>query len=171
MRSSVLQSAMLCSVLALSGTSWAQSQTQLPAPPLHEGHPALPWELSAAFGYDFDTDENLWALALGRRFGEGWKGVLEFADGKHGNHGSYVTSLKAMYELGRWGAWEFSLGGGGAYVKEEHHSGWGVLAAAELAYSINAQWALKLEASYLWGLGEIDSVRAPVVQAGIVFKF
>jgi hypothetical protein len=159
--------AALCTALALAGTAHAQAT----APAAHDAHAALPWELSAAFGYDFDTKENLWAVAVGRRFGEGWKGVFEFADGKHGSHGSYVTSAKMMKELGRWDAWEFSLGAGGAYVKEEHHSGWGVLAAAELAYAINAQWGLKLEASYLWGLGEIDSVRAPVVQAGVVFKF
>ena len=157
----------LCAALALSGPAWAQTQS----PPAHAEHAALPWELSAASGYDFDTDESLWALALGRRFGDGWKGVLEYADGKHGSHGSTVGSLKVMKELARWDAWEFALGAGGAYVKEEHHSGWGVLAAAELAYALNAQWSLKLEASYLWGLGEIDSVRAPVVQAGIVFKF
>lgn len=97
--------------------------------------------------------------------------MLEFADGKHGHDGSYVTSGKVMKELARWDAWEFALGGGGAYVKEEHHSGWGLLVAAELAYAIDARWGLKLEASYLYGLGEIDSVRAPAVQAGVLFKF
>jgi len=127
--------------------------------------------LSAAFGRDFEPDQILWDLALGRRFGEGWKGVLEFADGKHGHHSSYVGSLKAMRDLARWDAWEFGLGAVGAYVKEEHYSGWGLLVAAELAYAIDARWTLKLEASYLRGLGEIDSVRAPVAQAGLVFKF
>jgi hypothetical protein len=164
-----LRSAALCTVLTLSSPTWAQ--TQAPQPAAHDAHATHAWEASLAFGRDFDTDENLWALALGRRFGDGWKGVLEFADGKHGSHGSYVTSVKAMKELGRWDAWEFGLGAGGAYVKEDHHSGWGLLVAAELAYAINAQWGLKLEASYLWGLGEIDSVRAPAVQAGVVFKF
>lgn len=159
--------AALCIALALAGTAHAQTA----APAAHDAHAAHPWELSAAFGYDFDTDENLWAVAVGRRFGDGWKGVLEFADGKHGEHGSYVTSGKVMKELARWDAWEFALGGGGAYVKEYHHKGWGLVAAAELAYAIDARWGLKLEASYLYGLGEIDSVRAPAVQAGVFFKF
>lgn len=164
MRYLPLKSAVLCTALALAGTAQAQA-------PANDAHSALPWEVSAAFGRDFETDENLFALALGRRFGHGWKGVFEFADGKHGSHGSYVTSLKAMKELARSGPWEFFLGGGGAYVKEEHHKGWGLLAAAEVAYAIDARWGLKLEASYLHGLGEIDSVRAPAVQAGVFYKF
>jgi hypothetical protein len=142
----------LCAALAVSGPAWAQSRTD--APGAHDADAAHLWEVSLAFGRDFESKENLWAVALGRRFGEGWKGVLEFADGKHDEHGSYVTSLKAMKELGRWDAWEFGLGAGGAYVKEEHHSGWGLLVAAELAYAIDVRWGLKLEASYLWGLGE-----------------
>jgi hypothetical protein len=169
MRTSPLARAVLCSALAVSGPAWAQSQPDSPA--AHGAHAAHRWELSLAFGRDFESKENLWAVALGRRFGEGWKGVFEFADGKHGEEGSYVSSLKVLKELGRWDAWEFGLGAGGAYVREEHHSGWGLLVAAELAYAIDARWGLKLEASYLWGLGEIDSVRAPALQAGVVFKF
>lgn len=169
MRTNRIAEGVLCAALAVSGPAWAQSQAD--APVAHEAHAAHLWEMSLAFGRDFESNENLWAVALGRRFGEGWKGVLEFADGRHGEHGSYATSLKAMKELGRWDAWEFGLGAGGAYVKEEHHSGWGLLVAAELAYAIDARWGLKLEASYLWGLGEIDSVRAPALQAGVVFKF
>jgi hypothetical protein len=169
MRTNRLAGVVLCAAMATTGSAGAQSRADTSA--AHDAHAAHAWEVSLAFGRDFESKENLWAVALGRRFGEGWKGVFEFADGKHGEHGSYVTSLKAMKELGRWDAWALGLGAGGAYVREEHHSGWGLLVAAELAYAIDARWGLKLEASYLWGLGEIDSVRAPALQAGVVFKF
>ena len=76
-----------------------------------------------------------------------------------------------MKELFRWGHAEFGLGLGGAYVAEAHHNGWGVLMAAEVAYPIARQWAAKLEASYLMGVGDLHELRAPVVQAGIVYKF
>jgi hypothetical protein len=34
-----------------------------------------------------------------------------------------------------------------------------------------ARWLPELEALCLWGMGGIDSVRAPVLRAGGVFKF
>ena len=141
---------------------------QAPSAP-HES--AYAWEAGLAFGWDFDSDRNLWAASIARRFGEGWKGVFEFADGRHGSHGAYVTSLKVVKELFRWGHAEFGVGAGGAYVSEAHHNGWGVMVAAEVAYPIARQWAAKLEASYLIGVGELDELRAPVVQAGILYKF
>jgi hypothetical protein len=153
-----------CAMLALATMSPVRAQ-------VNEHVPAHAWEAALAAGRDFDSNENLWAVSLGRLFGNGWKGVFEFADGKHGSHGSYVTSLKAMKEVARWGHAEFGLGAGGAYVSEEHHNGWGVVVAAELAYPIAERWAAKLEASYLFGVGELSSLRAPVVQAGVVFKF
>jgi hypothetical protein len=156
--------AALCgTALALALSSPARAQGTMPE--------ATAWELSGAIGRDFDSHENLWALAVGRRFGNGWKGVLEFADGKHGSHGSTVTSAKAMKELAREGTLGISVGGGGAYVKEEHENGFGLLIAAEVSYAINARWGLKVETSYLHGFGDVDHVRAPVLQAGVVYKF
>jgi hypothetical protein len=156
--------AALCgTALALALSSPAHAQGTMPG--------ALGWEVSGLLGRDFDSHESLWAVAVGRRFDYGWKGVLEFADGKHGNDGSYVTSAKAFKEIARDGAWAVSIGAGGAYVKEEHDNGFGLLIAAEFTYAINVRWGVKVESSYLHGFGDVDNVRAPVLQAGVVYKF
>lgn len=65
----------------------------------------------------------------------------------------------------------YALGGGVTHVSEAHHTGWAAIIAAEVDYPIARQWAAKLEASYLIGVGELDELRAPVAQAGILYKF
>lgn len=61
------KSAVLSAVLMLSGPIRARMPMLALAAPTHSGHSALPWSLFLTFGRGFESDEDLWAPALGSR--------------------------------------------------------------------------------------------------------
>lgn len=141
--------------------------------PVHAQHSAAAghlWEVGATYGRDLTAEESLWALSIARNYGT-WKGVLEYADGRHGGGGSRVTSLKAFGLAGNWSGVEFGVGVGGSYVDEAGASGFGMLVAAEAVLPITAQLAAKLEVSRTWELSDLRTLPANVVQAGLLWRF
>lgn len=128
------------------------------------------WEVGAAYGRDMTSEESLWAVSIARHYGT-WKGVLEYADGLHGRSGSRVTSLKAFGIAGQMSGVEFGVGLGGSYVDEAGASGFGMLVAAEAVLPITAQFAARLEISRTWGLSDLVTLPANVVQAGLLWRF
>jgi hypothetical protein len=146
--------------------AWAQTA---PAEPARES--GYRWEAGVSVGHDFGSEQRLWAASLARHLGDGLKVEFEYADGRHGDEGSKVTSLKLVKEFWRWHRMEFGAGLGGAYVNERHDHGWGVLASIEALYPITERWWAKLEVSRLFGVGGFNETRATVLQGGVVFKF
>lgn len=137
----------------------------------HHAASAYTWEAGVSWGYDFGPDQSLWALSLGRRLGDGLKAVLEYADSQHGHEGAKVTSFKLVKEVARWQGFEFGVGLGGAYVKEHHDSGWGIVLSGEALYPLTARLSAKLELSRLFGVGGFNETRTTVLQGGVVFAF
>jgi len=130
------------------------------------------YELGVAAGKDYGTHENLTALSLGVPIGSsGFKGVLEYAKGRHGEAGADVTSLKVAKEIFSVGHAEFGVAGGYAHSAALEESGNGWVVGAEATYPLTKKVSAKLEASRFYGVGSISHVKANVVQAGLVYKF
>jgi len=142
----------------------------VPAFAQHTAGAGHAWEVGAVYGRDMTAEESLWAVSIARNYGT-WKGVLEYADGRHGGAGSRLTSLKAFGVAGQWSGVEFGVGLGGSYVDEAGDSGFGMLIAAEAVLPLTAQLAAKLEVSRTWGLSDLRSLPANVVQAGLLWRF
>lgn len=167
-----MRSARTCLAAALFCGAAASAQAQVAsAQHAHHAASAYAWEAGTSWGYDFGTEQSLWAVSLGRRLGDGLKAVFEYADGQHAHEGAKVTSIKLVKEVGRWQGFEFGLGLGGAYVSERHDSGWGVVLAGEMLYPLTPRLSAKLELSRLFGVGGFNETRATVQQGGIVFLF
>jgi len=129
------------------------------------------WELGAAFGRDLRAEESLWAISVARTYGEGAKGVLEYADGRHGDAGARVWTLKGFGSLGAWGGLEFAVGAGVSYLDEARESGWGALVALEAAYRLTRNLLVRAEVSRTFSVSGDVLLPANVVQAGLAWRF
>ena len=147
-------------LLACSAPAFAQHTAAMPRA----------WEIGASYGRDLTAEESLWAVSVARNYGT-WKGVFEYADGRHGGAGSRVTSLKAFGLAGNLGGMEFGVGLGGSYVDEAGASGFGMLLAAEAVLPLTTQLALRFEVSRTWELSDLATLPANVVQAGLLWRF
>ena len=134
--------------------------------------PAPIYEVGAMFGLDLRAEETLWALSIAQTYGGGFKGVIEYADGRHGSQGLRVWSLKGFQALGTWGGIEFAVGAGGAYASDARDNAWGLSVGAEAVYPFSLNWALKAEINRLFSIGGTDAaLPATVVQGGLLWRF
>jgi hypothetical protein len=142
------------------------------APVLAQPGTVMPraWEIGASYGRDLTAEESLWAVSIARNYGT-WKGVLEYADGRHGGAGARLTSLKAFGLAGNLGGMEFGVGLGGSYVDEAGASGFGMLLAAEAVLPVTTQLGLRFEVSRTWELSDLRTLPSNVVQAGLLWRF
>lgn len=129
------------------------------------------WEAGAAFGRDLRAEQSLWAVSIARIYGEGAKGVLEYADGRHGDAGARVWTLKGFGRLGGWGDVEFGVGVGVSYLDEARDSGWGGLVALEAAYRLTHSLVARAEVSRTFAVSGDVLLPANVVQAGLAWRF
>lgn len=151
--------------LALVLAAPAHAQFRV-APPQPHG-----WEVGAAYGRDLRAEESLWAVSIARTYGEGAKGVLEYADGRHGDAGARVWTLKGFGGLGAWGGFEFGVGAGVSYLSEARESGWGALIALEAAYRLTHNLLARAEVSRTFAVSGDVALPANVVQAGLAWRF
>jgi hypothetical protein len=153
--------------LACTAPALAQSHAQF-----HAGSPEpRGWELGAAYGQDLRAEESLWAVSIARTYGEGAKGVFEYADGRHGNAGATVYSLKGFLRVAEWSGIEVGAGAGVSYLSEARESGWGVLFALEAAYRLTRQLSLRAEVSRTFSVSGDVLLPANVVQVGLAWRF
>ena len=129
------------------------------------------WEVGAAFGRDLRAEESLWAVSIARIYGEGAKGVLEYADGRHGDAGARVWTLKGFGRLGEWGGFELGVGAGVSYLDESRDSGWGGLVALEAAYRLTHRLVARAEVSRTFTMSGDVLLPATVVPAGLAWRF
>ena len=129
------------------------------------------WEIGAYLGRDLMPDENYVALSIARRYGNGWKGVFEYAEGFGSNSYRHDAALKAMYRLFASGRAGFDLGLGVAHVSDKGERGWGMLVSAGAEYELTGPWAARLEFTRVLGASGIGNYRASNAQAGIVYRF
>jgi hypothetical protein len=145
------------------------------APALAQSHAASPeprgWELGAAYGKDLRAEESLWAVSIARTYGAGAKGVLEYADGRHGDAGARVYSLKGFLRVAEWSGIEVGAGAGVSYLSEARESGWGLLFALEAAYRLTHQLSLRAEVSRTFSVSGDVLLPANVVQVGLAWRF
>lgn len=154
---------LVAGALALACAAPAAAQLRPPAPT---------YEIGAMFGLDLRAEETLWALSIAQGYGNGFKGVIEYADGRHGGQGLRTVSLKGFQTLGTWAGIEFALGAGGAYASDARDSGWGLSIGAEAVYAFSLNWALKAEVNRLFAIGGTDAaLPATVVQGGLLWRF
>jgi hypothetical protein len=129
------------------------------------------WELGAAYGQDLRAEESLWAVSIARIYGEGARGVLEYADGRHGDVGARAWKLKGFTGLGAWGGFEFGAGAGASYLSEARDSGWGALVALDVAYRLTDTLLARAEVSRTFSVSGDVLLPANVVQAGLAWRF
>ena len=129
------------------------------------------WELGAAYGRDLRAEDSLWAVSIARTYGEGARGVLEYADGRHGDIGARVVSLKGFVRVGEWSGIELGFGAGASYLSEAKESGSGLLFALEAAYRLTHTLTARVEASRTFQLRGDVLLPANVVQAGLAWRF
>jgi hypothetical protein len=154
-----------CGALALVLSVPAHAQFRV-APQQPHG-----WEVGAAYGRDLRAEESLWAVSIARTYGEGAKGVLEYADGRHGDAGARVWTLKGFGGLGQWAGFEFGVGAGVSYLSEARESGWGALIALEAAYRLTHNLLARAEVSRTFSVSGDVLLPANVVQAGLAWRF
>jgi hypothetical protein len=151
--------------LALALAAPAHAQFLTPAQQPHG------WEVGAAYGRDLRAEESLWAVSIARTYGEGARGVLEYADGRHGDVGARAWKLKGFTGLGAWGGFEFGVGAGVSYLSEARESGWGALVALEAAYRLTHNLLARAEVSRTFSVSGDVLLPANVVQAGLAWRF
>ena len=151
--------------LALALAAPAHAQFVIPAQQPHG------WEVGAAYGRDLRAEESLWAVSIARLYGEGAKGVLEYADGRHGDAGARVWTLKGFGSLGEWAGFEFGIGAGVSYLSEARESGWGALIALEAAYRLTHTLLVRAEVSRTFSVSGDVLLPANIVQAGLAWRF
>jgi hypothetical protein len=163
---------MLMGVIAAALTSWGPgSWASEAAEEGHGGHePTL--ELGLEGGVDSGSHQNFFAISAAKPIGHtGFKAVVEYADGRHGDQGSNVTSLKMVKELFSVGHVEVGAVAGVAHAVESDKSGNGWVLGAEAAYPLNAWCDAKIEATRFTGVGNLSQEKSNVVQGGVVLKF
>jgi hypothetical protein len=129
------------------------------------------WEVGAAYGRDLRAEESLWAVSIARTYGEGARGVLEYADGRHGDAGARIWTLKGFGGLGTWGGLEFGVGVGASYLDEARESGWGALVALEAAFRLTSALRARAEVSRTFAVSGDVLLPANVVKAGLAWRF
>jgi opacity protein-like surface antigen len=129
------------------------------------------WEIGAYLGRDLMPDENYLAVSVAHRYGNGWKGVFEYANGMGGDSRRHDVAVKAMYRLFATGRLGFELGLGVAHVSDVNERGWGMLLSAGAQYELTGPWAARLEFTRVLGASGIGNYRASNAQAGIVYRF
>ena len=129
------------------------------------------WEVGIDGGRDFGAQQNLVAVSVAAPLGHEFKAILEYAAGRQGDLGSNVSSLKVGKELLSAGPVELGVVAGLAYADALDDWGTGVVAGAEVVYSLTEKVAVKLEATRFFGEGRLSYNQANVVQGGIIFKF
>ena len=137
----------------------------------HGGHePTL--ELGLDGGVDSGSHQNFFAISIAKPIEHtGFKVLLEYADGRHGDVGSNVTSVKMVKELFSVGHVEVGAVAGVAHAVEADKSGNGWVLGAEAAYPLNAWCDAKIEATRFNGVGKLNQEKSNVVQGGLVLKF
>lgn len=156
-----------CALAGTGGAAWA-SEAHGEG---HGGHePTL--ELGLEGGVDSGSHQNFFAISVAKPIEHtGFKAVVEYADGRHGDQGSNVTSLKVVKELFSVGHLEVGAVAGIAHAVEADKSGNGWVLGAEAAYPLNAWCDAKIEATRFNGVGKLNQEKSNVVQGGVVLKF
>ena len=149
-----------------------------------EGKGPVEYERESTFqlgldgGYDFGSKQSSTAVSAALPLGEsGFKVVLEYSAGRHGDKGSNVSIIKGVKELYSFSKCEFGavLGFGRSSeidaASGETVTGNGWIAGGEAAYEISKLYSWKVEATRFTGIGVLSGEAANVVQTGIIVKF
>jgi hypothetical protein len=129
------------------------------------------WEIGIDGGMDYGSQQSLVAISAAAPLGEGYKAILEYAAGRHGDLGSNVSSLKIGKEIFSASHFEIGIVAGVAYADALDDYGDGVVAGIEAAFPLSEQVALKIEATRFYGEGRLSYDQANVVQGGVIYKF
>ena len=154
----------LLSCVLVCSTVWAEEMNIAEVESTH-------WEAGIDTGRDFGSQENLVAISIASPLGNGYKAIVEYADGRHGDWGSNVLSLKFGKELFALSHVDVGIVAGIAHASALIDNGNGLVAGAEASYPLTEKVAIKVEASRFFGIGQLSYDRANVVQGGIVYKF
>jgi len=129
------------------------------------------WEIGIDGGNDYGSQQSLVAVSVAAPLGDGFKAILEYAAGRHGDLGSNVSSIKIGKEIVSASYLEIGIVAGVAYADALDDYGDGVVAGIEAAFPLSEQVALKIEATRFYGEGRLSYDQANVVQGGVIFKF
>ena len=170
MKKSITLGWITAAFLSFSTASWAHESASA-GHAEHGGHePTL--ELGLEGGVDSGSHQNFFAISVAKPIQHtGAKVVLEYANGRHGDLGSNVTSLKLVKELFTIGHLEVGGVAGFAHAVEADKNGNGWVLGAEAAYPLTAWADAKIEATRFTGVGKLRDEKANVVQGGVVLKF
>ncbi len=170
MKKSIFLGLITAALAGLATASWA-AEAAGEGHAEHGGHePTL--ELGLDGGVDSGSHQNFFAISVAKPIEHtGFKVLLEYADGRHGDVGSNVTTAKVVKELFSVGHVEVGAVGGFAHAVEADKSGNGWVLGAEAAYPLNAWSDAKIEATRFNGVGHLSQEKSNVIQGGVVLKF